>query len=193
MPGKTFSGRRPTPRSRQAFVHSFSSPAKVRKGKFFSMQELSGGPHRRRRHIFAGGDAAVFGLTPVSVLQVLAAIAIACAPGEGGGRLASSSAYQIMALAAIPCAAGICLLQDLPAVRPDRSIGLRLLWSPGIILSMSTPLDRHLPLYGAQAGYRRPDFLPCSPRSYLNPFLLNRTGPYEPKQSVRRRYQCIAG
>lgn len=51
---------------------------------------------------------------------------------RGGGRV---SAYQIMALAAIPYAAGISLLFDLPSARPDLSMGLRQLWSPGIILS----------------------------------------------------------
>ena len=50
---------------------------------------------------------------------------------RGGGRI---SAYQIMALAAIPYAVGICLLFDFPSARPDISMGLRLLWSPGIIL-----------------------------------------------------------
>jgi hypothetical protein len=128
----------------------------------------------------------------------------------------------------------------------------------GYNTSMSSPLDRHLPFYGAQPGHRRPDFLPCSQGSYLvpiqkwpicpksalrekfnpryinlmpledpepiigavrffvrldrdqvcegtigarpfpdrhspNPFLHFRKGPYEPKQSVCRRYQCSAG
>jgi Prolipoprotein diacylglyceryl transferase len=51
---------------------------------------------------------------------------------RGGGRI---SAYQIMALAAILYAAGIILLLDLPPLGADISIGLRLLWSPGIILA----------------------------------------------------------
>ena len=51
---------------------------------------------------------------------------------RGGGRI---SAYQIMALAAIPYAVGICLLFDFPSMKPDLSMGLRLLWSPGIILA----------------------------------------------------------
>jgi energy-converting hydrogenase Eha subunit A len=51
---------------------------------------------------------------------------------RGGGRI---SAYQIMALAAIIYAIGICMLLDLPPVATDISIGLRLLWSPGIILT----------------------------------------------------------
>jgi hypothetical protein len=50
---------------------------------------------------------------------------------RGGGRI---SAYQIMALAAILYAIGICLLIDLPLVATDISIGLRLVWSPSIIL-----------------------------------------------------------
>jgi hypothetical protein len=51
---------------------------------------------------------------------------------RGGGRI---SAYQIMALAAIIYAIGLCMLLDLPPVATDISIGLRLLWSPGIILT----------------------------------------------------------
>lgn len=51
---------------------------------------------------------------------------------RGGGRI---SAYQIMALAAILYAFGLCLLVDLPSMTTDISMGLRLLWSPGIILA----------------------------------------------------------
>jgi hypothetical protein len=32
------------------------------------------------------------------------------------------------------CPPSDCLLPDLPSLRPDLSIGLRLFWSPGIIL-----------------------------------------------------------
>jgi hypothetical protein len=50
---------------------------------------------------------------------------------RGGGRI---SAYQIMSLVAMGYAIGLCLFLVLPPMTADISMGLHLLWSPGIIL-----------------------------------------------------------